>query len=260
LTDELATLEDGIKVLDKQVGEATETRKEEHDDYVEALAANSAAIELLGVAKNRLYKFYDPSLYTPAAKVELSAEESIYASFGGEVTTAAPGGIAGTGVTVLSQKDAPAPPPETWGAYASKGEEKSGVIAMVDMLIADLDKEVTEMGVEEKDGQTEYEGFMQDSAAKRASDSKSITDKEAAKADLEATLESLAGETTSKTNEAMATAQYIKDLHADCDWLMQNFEARKAARAGEVDSLTNAKAVLSGADYSLVQMAQIHRA
>merc|ERR1719276_380629 len=111
------------------------------------------------------------------------------------------------------------------------------------------------MEVDEKYAQEEYEGFMQDSAAKRAAASKSITDDEAAKAELEAELQRLAEETTSKTNEAMATAESIKDLHADCDWLISNFEARKAARAAEVDSLTNAKAVLSGADYSLIQRA-----
>merc|ERR1719337_723891 len=36
-TSELAALEDGIKKLDKSVAEATDTRKKEHDDYVETL-------------------------------------------------------------------------------------------------------------------------------------------------------------------------------------------------------------------------------
>merc|ERR1711953_760775 len=61
LTSELKTLEAGIKELDKQVAEATEQRKEEHEEYVATLAANKAAIELLGFAKNRLNKFYNPS-------------------------------------------------------------------------------------------------------------------------------------------------------------------------------------------------------
>merc|ERR1719265_1153311 len=77
LSDELAALEDGIKALDKQVAEATLTRKAEHEDFVEALANNNAAIEILGIAKNRLYKFYAPKLYAPPPKVELSAEESM---------------------------------------------------------------------------------------------------------------------------------------------------------------------------------------
>ena len=41
------------------------------------------------------------------------------------------------------------------------------------------------------------------------------------------------------------------ELHKECDWIMKNYDLRKSARAGEVDSLKNAKAVLSGADYGL---------
>merc|ERR1719482_1892880 len=63
LKSEIAALQDGIKALDKSVAEATATRKKEHDDYVETLAANSAAKDLLGFAKNRLQKFYNPKLY-----------------------------------------------------------------------------------------------------------------------------------------------------------------------------------------------------
>lgn len=51
----------------------------------------------------------------------------------------------------------------------------------------------------------------------------------------------------------MATEQYIHSLHAECDWLVKYFDVRKEARASEIDALGNAKAVLSGADYSLVQ-------
>ena len=40
--------------LDKQVAEATETRKEEIEDHVVNLAANSSAVEISGCAKNRL--------------------------------------------------------------------------------------------------------------------------------------------------------------------------------------------------------------
>merc|ERR1719345_175721 len=42
LKSEIEALQDGIKALDKSVTEATETRKKEHDDFVETLAANSA--------------------------------------------------------------------------------------------------------------------------------------------------------------------------------------------------------------------------
>merc|ERR1719235_1419685 len=60
---------------------------------------------------------------------------------------------------------------------------------MMDLLIKDLDKEMTEATAVEKDAQEDYEQFMKDSAEKRAEDSKAITDKEAAITDLEASLQ-----------------------------------------------------------------------
>merc|ERR1719335_1211751 len=70
LGEEIASLEDGIKSLDKQVAEATDDRKEEHEENVETLANDNAAKELIGVAKNRMNKFYNPKLYVAPAKSE----------------------------------------------------------------------------------------------------------------------------------------------------------------------------------------------
>jgi len=162
-----------------------------------------------------------------------------------------------TSHTVSRDDVAPPPPPETWGAYQKKGQEQSGVLAMMDLLVADLDKELSEMGVDEKNAQAEYEVMMGDSQAKRAQDSKSIADKEGTKADLEGRLQKMGAEHKATGNEAYATATTIKDLHLECDWLLSAFQARKEARAGEVDSLKNAKAVLSGADYSMLQQGRI---
>ena len=51
----------------------------------------------------------------------------------------------------------------------------------------------------------------------------------------------------------MAAHKYVGQLHAQCDWILKFFDTRAEARNGEIDSLKKAKAVLSGADYSLVQ-------
>merc|ERR1719473_350654 len=101
--------------------------------------------------------------------------------------------------------------------------------------------------------------MMKESAAKRASDAKSIEDKESAKADLEATLIKTDEEKTTKMKEAMNTHQFLAEVHGDCDWLLSNYEARKQARTGEIDALTKGKAVLSGADFSLLQSATVRR-
>merc|ERR1719265_1440656 len=261
---DIKALEQSIKALDKSVADATEQRKEENEDFTELMASDSAAKELLGFAKNRLNKFYNPKLYKPPAKRELSEEDRATLAAGGTLApTAAPGGIAGTGVTVLSQiKEhdfaAPPPPPEAPGAYKKKSGESGGVIAMIDLLVKDLDKEMTVAKTEEKDAQGDYEQFMKDSAAKRADDSKTLADKEGALADNEAALQKHTDEKASTTKELAATLQYIQSLHAECDWLLQYFDVRKEARTSEIDALGKAKAVLSGADYSLVQT-QAHR-
>merc|ERR1712087_576121 len=101
LTSEIAALTAGIKALDKSVTDATAQRKDENAEYKALIASNTAATQLLGFAKNRLNKFYNPKLYNPPAKTELSAEDRIYENQGGVVTTAAPGGIAGTGIAML---------------------------------------------------------------------------------------------------------------------------------------------------------------
>jgi len=253
LKDEIAALTKGVADLDKSVADATQTRQEENAAYTDNMANNNAAKELIGIAKNRMNKFYNPKMYKAAPKRELSEEDRIAVNMGGTAPpTPAPGGIAGTGVSAFLS-EAPPPPPEAVGAYKKKGEESTGVIAMMDMLIGDIDKEMQEFETDEKNSQEEYETFMQDSADKRSLDMASIADKESAKADTEAELEKANGEKTSKEGESMAKAEEIAALHQECDWLVENFEARKAARAGEVDSLKKAKAVLSGADFSLLQ-------
>merc|ERR1719282_1905298 len=111
------------------------------------MASDTAAKEVLGWAKNRLNKFYNPKLYKAPPKRELTREERMFVNNGGTPPpTAPPGGIAGTGIMAFVQvstqalrRDAPAPPPETWDAYAKKSEESTGVIAMIDLLIKDLD-------------------------------------------------------------------------------------------------------------------------
>jgi len=261
LTEEIASLIAGIKKLDKSVAEATEQRKEENSEYKALVASDTAAKQVLAWAKNRLNKFYNPKLYKAPPKKELSAEDRIYSNQGMELSTAAPSGTADTIIATASlvqiraheQKEAPAAPPATWDAYAKKSGSSTGVISMIDLLISDLEKELTEAKTEEKDAQADYEQLMKDAADKRTTDSKSLSEKQSAKADTEAALQDHEATRFAGLKELMATEKYIASLHAECDWLVQYFDVRKEARAGEVGSLTKAKAVLSGADYSLIQ-------
>merc|ERR1719464_2333730 len=164
LTEEIATLTKGIQELDKSVADATANRKAEHDEYNELIASNSAATEVLGMAKNRLHAFYNPKLAkTPPAFVQISQHAQSIAN--------------------------PGPPPESWNAYVKQSEANGGVVEMLNLLIADLEKEMTEAKADENDAQSDYETLMQDSAEKRAADSTSLSEKERAKADTKAAVE-----------------------------------------------------------------------
>merc|ERR1719229_289436 len=96
---------------------------------------------------------------------------------------------------------------------------------------------MTEAKAEEKNAQEDYDATLADAKEKRASDAKSLTDKTATKADLTADLE--AGHDTKETSKThiMATDKMLSDLHGECDWLLQYFDARKEARTGEIDWL-----------------------
>merc|ERR1719258_167109 len=188
LKGEIKALEDGIVALDKSVAEATETRKAEHEEFVTVAAQNNAAVQLLGVAENRLNKFYNPAAYKPPQRRELTEEERIYVQSGGadprdaEEAAAAQTGIAGTGITALSQA-APPPPPATAGAYKKKSA--GGPTALIQKLANELKMEVQANEMDEKNAQEDYEELMAESASKRAADSKTITEKETQKAGLD---------------------------------------------------------------------------
>merc|ERR1719264_2439295 len=100
------------------------------------MAENSAAKELLMLAKNRLNKFYNPKLYKPAPKAELSAEDRIFTAEGGTV-------LAEVSKHGHTDGVAPPPPPETFGPY-TKAPENAGVIDMINLLITELEKDTTE--------------------------------------------------------------------------------------------------------------------
>merc|ERR1719188_2491020 len=96
---------------------------------------------------------------------------------------------------------------------------------------------MTEAETSEKESQKDYESLMSDAARRRAAEDKTSDE----------------AEMKSKSMDLMATEQYLMEVHQECDWMIQNFELRKQARADESESLASAKAVLSGADFSLAQ-------
>jgi outer membrane murein-binding lipoprotein Lpp len=242
LVVDIETLESQIKALDKMVAEATEQRKGENEDFAELMAQETAAQELIRLARNRLYKFYEPKLYLPPPDRQLSADDQIVVNMGGTIApTPAPGGISGTGISALLQVS----------EHVQAADNKN-VIAMLDLLIKDLDKSMTVAQQEEHDSQSEYEEMLKDSKAKGLADAASLTQKSSAKVDMEAALQAHLDDKAGSVEQLAATLKAIQATHSSCDWLLKYWDVRKEARDDEIDSLAKAKAVLSGADYALL--------
>jgi chromosome segregation ATPase len=241
LAEDIAALTAGIAALDKDVATSTEQRKGEHAEYLETIALTEAAIQLVGKAKNRLQKFYNPALYKAPPKKELSAEDKIISNLGAFVQIKAHGRVqqpVAPDVALISQP------------YEKKTEKSGGVMGLMDMLVGDLKSSLQEAEHDEKTAQGDYTELMADSQETRASDSKSITDKSSAKAGLESKVVDLKEQKALTVEELGNLAQYTSEIHASCDFILENFKLRSDARTNEVESLKNAKAVLAGASYS----------
>jgi len=135
-------------------------------------------------------------------------------------------------------------------SYRKQAKESSGVMAMMDMLKQDVEKEIGEAKVEEEDSQADYEQMMKNAKDKRAADAKTITEKEGVKSELETLLAQEKAKKVSTTEELFALQELKQNLHADCDWLLEHFKERKTARENEIEGLNKAKHVLKGSSRS----------
>merc|ERR1719258_496880 len=142
--------------------------------------------------------------------------------------------IPGTSIAALftqvkvHQKAAPPAPPDTWGAYQKKDGKSNGVIALMEMLIKELEDGITTSKHEEETAQKDYERLMSDSQATRAKNVESITTKEAAKADLDTKIEETKEKKVNQETTLSNIKQLLLELHGKCDFIIENFDMRKA--------------------------------
>merc|ERR1719240_1269315 len=102
----------------------------------------------------------------------------------------------------------------------------------------------------EETAQKDYETLMAASQKSREQMAESITEKESANAEWGEKIEVAKTEQASTTDALAKLKELIAGLHAECDFLLENYDTRKEARTNEVEGLKNAKAVLSGASFA----------
>mmetsp|Transcript_61572 Transcript_61572/g.199340 ORF Transcript_61572/g.199340 Transcript_61572/m.199340 type:complete len:261 (+) Transcript_61572:1424-2206(+) len=224
LTNTLETLNTDIEELTNQEAEmnmnlkkAGEQRKQENQLFQASIMDQRATVNILNKALKRLQSFY------AFAQIRAHTQEE------------APG-------QAVSEKPSK---PADYGKSAGAG----GVLQLIAMIIKDAEAESADSNASEQHAQTNYAEMVTDATATieahratRAEKSEQVAEAEADKATAEQGL-TAAGMQLEKLSEL------LKAHHLECDFLLKFFRVRQEARAEEMDAITDAKAILSGANF-----------
>merc|ERR1719321_739586 len=175
-------------------------------------------------------KFYNPTQYQAPEK---AAEDDFFAQ-------------------IAVRRADPGPAPETFGEY-KKSESSSGVIAMIDDMVRDVETDLAEAKRDEEEAQKDYEEEMTDAATKRSDDSKLIVTKEGEKAEKSQVLEDTKESKRTQGEQLDVLESKISDLHKTCDFLIEKYEAIRDERKKEEEGLKASKNVLAGAKLGFLQ-------
>eukprot|EP00747_Dinoflagellata_sp_TGD_P109115 gnl/TRDRNA2_/TRDRNA2_170593_c2_seq2.p1 gnl/TRDRNA2_/TRDRNA2_170593_c2~~gnl/TRDRNA2_/TRDRNA2_170593_c2_seq2.p1 ORF type:complete len:556 (-),score=215.13 gnl/TRDRNA2_/TRDRNA2_170593_c2_seq2:151-1818(-) len=137
------------------------------------------------------------------------------------------------------------PPPKPEGYEKSGGA--GGVLQLIQKIITEAEQGEIELKSDEDHAQKEYVTYVRDSTANIEADRAAVVEKtkllETATAESSDTDSSLllVDEQLSKLG------QMLKATHGQCDFVLKYFKIRQEARQEEIDSIKQAKAILSGA-------------
>jgi uncharacterized protein YlxW (UPF0749 family) len=216
-----------IKENEDAKKEATEIRNNEKAEHASSEADDTAAGKVVENAIEVLKSFYKNNELSGPGFIQVRAKKD-----------EEPG-------------EAPTPPPSTWGdTYKGASGESGGIVALMEGIKADIDKDIRAADKEESDAQAAYDKLCADI-------DRTIAMLKSCKSDLEAMIASDQGSITQQ-KESRSTDQaslqshldFLKEIATACDFMAANFESRMANRAEEVDGLNQAKATFSGATFN----------
>jgi hypothetical protein len=216
LTEALEALQSEISELQVQLKRAGEDREKQNKEFQEAVSDQRATQKLLNQALTVLNSFY--------AKKAKAA---------------------------LIQKEEPAgpPPPPGFEGY-KKNAAAAGVLGLIQQIINDAKAMEAETIRSEEDAQKAYEDYVKDTNASIEEKNRDIVHKSKTKAKAEADLVQAKDDHEAVLLELEQLGNYKSELHGSCDFIVKNFDIRQSARDEEIEALRQAKAILSGADFS----------
>jgi hypothetical protein len=217
LTNDLETLKATVAENHIQLKRAGEDRATQNKEFQQVVADQRATVVILNKALARLEKFYAPK---EGALAQIKAHQE-------------PGAAV------------EAPPPS--GKPYQKSGGGGGIMQMIQMIIEDAKRAEEEAVIDEQAAQTAYASFVTETNAVLEQAQKDIVDKSAAKAQAEGDHEETSEALKVTKADLEGLHKYSGELHADCDYLLKNFDIRQEARAQEIEAIQQAKAILSGA-------------
>jgi len=143
---------------------------------------------------------------------------------------------------VLDQQE----PPVKFNKY-KKNAGASPVMGLIEQIIEDSEKLVSEATSAESTAQKDYEKFVKDSNALIKGLSEEVEAKTVATATAKGETAEAKGDHESTVGELESLAAYEADLHGQCDFVLKNFDIRQKARLQEMEAIQAAKGILSGA-------------
>jgi len=138
-------------------------------------------------------------------------------------------------------------PPEQ-GTY-KKNAGGSSVTMMIQSIIkdsADVEKAALRG---ENEAQAAYEEFMADSTASKEAAERNIVNKSKSRGEASEAKVQAESDRAATIDNILSLGEHSVALHQDCDFLIQNYDVRQSSRGEEIESLKNALAIFSGANF-----------
>merc|ERR1719421_2239669 len=118
------------------------------------------------------------------------------------------------------------------------------------MIIMDAKAMETECTHDEQEAQSSYEEFVQNSNASVAAAQKQIESNTESKAKAQLQKSEQEQSKSDTENILQTLGNENQALHTQCDFTLKNYSVMQEARKEEMEAIEQAKAVLSGADFS----------
>lgn len=215
LTDEIDALTQEIAEMKVQMNRAASDRGRENADFQRDIQDQRVTQEILHKAMGRMQQKYEfiqgaPHMHLSGTKTDPGSGPARFAEYG-----------------------------------HNKGGNK--VIALLQSVIADSQKQEKILLVSERDAQSAYEGFIKDSNKSIDAKQKAIIMKTEKRAVAHQDNSAAGTAKDASVKQLGALSDYKGQMHGSCDFVLKNFDTRQQARTEEVEALKQATAILSGA-------------